>query len=250
MKTHILIGPIIAVILWWILHETQLFSSFLLPNPWTVTKEFLSIIKDIEILRDMLATLSKTFFAISTAAIIGIPLGLLLGRSQTYYESVEFLIDFLRSTPAAAMFPLFLLFFGIGDVSKIALAAFASFVIILFNTAHGVMNASKERMLAVKIMGATSYQQFKHVLLWESLPQTLIGLKSALSVSLVLIVVTEMFIGTTNGLGKKIIDAQISYQIPNMYAIILLTGTMGYLLNKLINFGENKFIRWQITDIK
>jgi len=95
------------------------------------------------------------------ALIPGLPLGLFLGRSEKTYQSFEFIIDFFRSTPATALFPLFLLIFGIGDESKIALAAFTAMLIIIFNTAHGVMNASKSRVLAAKVMGATKIQIFK-----------------------------------------------------------------------------------------
>jgi len=76
------------------------------------------------------------------------------------------------------------------------------------------------------------------------LPQTVIGLRSAVSFSLVIIIVTEMFIGTDSGLGRKIIDSQITYEIPTMYATILLTGIIGYLFNLLFSVAEKRFLHW------
>jgi NitT/TauT family transport system permease protein len=106
------------------------------------------------------------------------------------------------------------------------------------------MHAKKSRVLAAQIMGATKAQIFRWILFWESLPQTFIGLRSAVSLSLVIIVVTEMFIGTTSGLGRKIIDSQITYEIPTMYATILLAGIVGYLLNLFFLTIEKRFLHW------
>ncbi len=78
----------------------------------------------------------------------------MLGSSDKLYRAVEFIIDFFRSTPASAMFPLFLVLFGVGEKTKIAVAAFGAGLTILFNVAYGVMNARKLRQLAAKVMGS------------------------------------------------------------------------------------------------
>ncbi|MFZ1735856.1 MAG: ABC transporter permease subunit, partial [Candidatus Moraniibacteriota bacterium] len=189
-------------------------------------------------------TLRRVLSAFFAALIFGIPLGLWLGRMETMYRSIEFVIDFFRSTPATALFPLFLLVFGVTDASKIAVAAFTSMLLIIFNTAHGVMYAKKSRILAATIMGATETQIFRLVLFWESLPQIFVGLRSALSMSLVVIVAAEMVIGTSSGLGRRIIDAQVTYEIPTMYAAILLSGIVGYALNMCFLILEKKLLHW------
>jgi NitT/TauT family transport system permease protein len=93
-------------------------------------------------------------------------------------------------------------------------------------------------------MGATKTQIFRLILLWESMPHAFVGIKSAVSLSLVIIIVTEMFIGTRSGLGKAIIDAQITYEIKTMYAIILLVGILGYILSAIFTALEKKFFHW------
>jgi ABC-type nitrate/sulfonate/bicarbonate transport system permease component len=244
MKKYTIIGPIIVVIIWFLVSKFGFIDKFFLPDPIAVIRELGHLLITGTILPDLFSTLGRVLISFFIAVILGVPLGLFLGRSEKLYRSSEFIIDFFRSTPATALFPLFLLIFGITDKSKIAVAAFTSMLIIIFNTAYGVMHAKKSRVLAAKIMGASKMQIFKWILFWESLPQTFIGLRSAVSLSLVVIIVTEMFIGTSVGLGRRIIDAQMTYEIPAMYAIILLTGIIGYLLNYIFIILEKKILHW------
>lgn len=244
MRKFTFIGPILLILIWAVAAQLELIDKFFLPDPFTTIKKLFELLLSGAILGDLFSTLERVVLAFIIALVIGLPLGLILGRAEKIYRSVEFIIDFFRSTPATALFPLFLLVFGVTDQSKIAVAAFASVLIIIFNTAYGVMHAKKSRVLAAQIMGATKAQIFRWILFWESLPQTFIGLRSAISLSLVLVVVTEMFIGTNVGLGKKIIDSQITYEIPTMYAAVLLTGIVGYLLNLFFIILEKRFLHW------
>ena len=173
-----------------------------------------------------------------------IVIGIVLGAKAAVYRSVEFIVDFFRSTPATAMFPLFLLLFGLGDLAKIAVAAFAAWLVIVFNVAYGVMNARQTRILAARSMGASSLRIFRDVIFFETLPQTFIGLRTAVSLALVVIIVAEMFIGATDGMGHRIIDAQISYSLTDMYGSILIAGAMGYGLNLILLFLERSIVHW------
>ena len=104
------------------------------------------------------------------------------------------------------MFPLFLVLFGVGDKTKISVAAFGAALVILFNVAYGVMNARKTRLLAAKVMGASRVRVLTDVMLLESLPQTFVGLRNGVSLALVIVVVAEMFIGSTDGLGHRVFE--------------------------------------------
>jgi NitT/TauT family transport system permease protein len=168
----------------------------------------------------------------------------MLGSAEGAYRSVEFLIDFFRSTPSSALIPLFLLIFGITDINKIAIASFGSMLIVLFNSAYGVMNAKKTRVMAAQIMGVSKWHVFKDVMLMESLPQTFVGLRSAVSMALVIVIVAEMFIGSETGLGHRIIDAQQVFNVKEMYCSILVTGALGYGLNLLFLLVEKRLIHW------
>jgi ABC-type nitrate/sulfonate/bicarbonate transport system permease component len=176
--------------------------------------------------------------------VIAIPLGIFLGASERLYRSVEFVIDFFRSTPASAMFPLFLVLFGVGDRTKISVAAFGAALVILFNVAYGVMNARKTRLLAAKAMGASRLRILIDVMLLESLPQTFVGLRNGVSLALVIVVVAEMFIGSTDGLGNRVFEAQQLFAMPDMYAAIFAAGALGYGLNLLFLLVERRFVHW------
>jgi len=244
MKKYLLIGPLALLVGWALLSQLKLIDSFFLPDPFSTLVELKKLFWSGAIWPDIFSTLKRVALAFIVSVVIGLPLGLFIGMSEKLYRSVEFIIDFFRSTPATALFPLFLLIFGITDNSKIAAAAFAAMLIIIFNTAYGVMHAQKSRLLAAKIMGASHGQIFRWILFWESLPQTFIGLRSAVSMALVVIIVTEMFIGTTSGLGKLIIDSQMTYEIKTMYATIIIVGIIGYLLNLLFMIAEKRLLHW------
>jgi NitT/TauT family transport system permease protein len=196
------------------------------------------------LLPHFLVTLERTLVAFAIATAIGMPLGIALGSNERAYRSVEFVIDFFRSTPASALIPLFLLIFGISNVNKVAIAAFGAFLIVIFNCAYGVINARKQRVAAAKVMGASRWQIFKDVLFWESLQPSFVGLRSAVSMALVIVVVAEMFIGSENGLGHKIIDAQQVMNVRVMYAAIMAAGILGYALNVLFLALEKRVVHW------
>jgi NitT/TauT family transport system permease protein len=193
---------------------------------------------------DLMRTVQRTVWAILIAAVIGIPLGIVLGSSVRLYRALEFVIDFFRSIPASAMFPLFLVLFGVGDETKISVAACGAILVILFNVAYGVMNARRTRLLAAKVMGASRLRVLYDVMLLESLPQTFVGLRNGVSLALVIIVVAEMFIGSQDGLGHSVFEAQQLFDMPRMYAAIFAAGALGYGLNLLFLLAERSFVHW------
>ena len=238
------LGPIALFIVWDLVVRAGLIKPILLPTPWATLGALVSGLAGGPLLTDFAVTVLRTHEAFQIAAVIGVPLGVVLGSNEKAYRSVEFLIDFFRSTPSSALIPLFLLIFGITDINKIAIASFGAMLIVLFNSAYGVMNAKKTRVMAAQIMGVSKWHVFKDVMLMESLAQTFVGLRSAVSMALVIVIVAEMFIGSENGLGHRIIDAQQVFNVKEMYCSILVTGALGYLLNLLFLLIEKKLIHW------
>jgi len=229
--------------IWSLVTWRQWVDPVLLPSPIAT---FDSLWRDMEgtLGFDFLKTVYRTAASILIAAVIAIPLGIVLGSSERLYRSLEFVIDFFRSTPASAMFPLFLVLFGVGDETKIAVAAFGAILVILFNVAYGVMNARKTRLLAARVMGASRWRMLFDVMLLESLPQTFVGLRNGVSLALVIIVVAEMFIGSQDGLGHSVFEAQQLFDMPRMYAAIFAAGALGYGLNLLFLLIERRFVHW------
>src|SRR3989344_8862469 len=152
-KKYIIISPILLILLWAIVSQLQLVDKFFLPDPLTTLTQLIELIKSGIIIDDVFSTLGRVAISFAIAVVIGLPLGLWLGSSEKIYRSFEFVIDFFRSTPATALFPLFLLVFGITDKSKIAVAAFASMLIIIFNTAYGVMHDKNTDFSLDSILG-------------------------------------------------------------------------------------------------
>ena len=237
------VGVVGLVAVWSLVTWRQWVDPVLLPSPIAT---FESLWRGMEgtLGFDFLKTVYRTAAATLIAAVIAIPLGIVLGASERLYRSLEFVIDFFRSTPASAMFPLFLVLFGVGDETKIAVAAFGAILVILFNVAYGVMNARKTRLLAAKVMGASRRRVLFDVMLLESLPQTFVGLRNGVSLALVIIVVAEMFIGSQDGLGHSVFEAQQLFDMPRMYAAIFAAGALGYGLNLLFLLIERRFVHW------
>ncbi|CUJ38499.1 Putative aliphatic sulfonates transport permease protein ssuC [Achromobacter xylosoxidans] len=239
-----LIGPLALYVVWDLVVRLQLVSPVLLPTPGATLVALAKGMAGGPLLGDFLASVSRTLQAFVIAGVIGVPLGVLLGSNEKAYRSVEFLVDFFRSTPSSALIPLFLMIFGVTDMNKIAIAAFAAVLVILFNSAYGVINARKQRVMAARVMGASRWQIFKDVLIWESLQPTFVGLRSGVSMALVIVIVAEMFIGSDSGLGNRIINAQQVLNVRDMYASILAAGALGYVLNILFLVLEKRVVHW------
>jgi sulfonate transport system permease protein len=230
--------------IWSLATWQQWVDPVLLPSPIATFKALWQGMDGGALGFDFVKTVYRTAASTLIAAVIAIPLGIVLGSSERVYRSLEFVIDFFRSTPASAMFPLFLVLFGVGDETKISVAAFGAILVILFNVAYGVMNARKTRLLAAKVMGASSLRVLFDVTLLESLPQTFVGLRNGVSLALVIIVVAEMFIGSQDGLGHSVFEAQQLFDMPRMYAAIFAAGVLGYGLNLLFLLIERRFVHW------
>ncbi len=239
-----IIGVVGLIAVWYLAVLGEIVDPILLPSPTATFRAMWNGMLHGKLGGDFLKTVERTAFATVIAAVVAIPLGILLGSSEKVYRSVEFVVDFFRSTPASAMFPLFLVLFGVGDRTKISVAAFGAALVILFNVAYGVINARKTRLLAAKVMGASRLRVLTDVMLLESLPQTFVGLRNGVSLALVIVIVAEMFIGSTDGLGQRVFEAQQLFNMADMYAAIFAAGALGYGLNLLSLLIEQRFVHW------
>jgi NitT/TauT family transport system permease protein len=238
------LGAIGFVALWALIAALELIDPILLPSPLASAVAIWEGFVGGSLVGDTVITIRRTLLAFAISVGVCVPLGLALGSSVRVYRSLEFVIDFFRSTPASALFPLFLVILGVGESTKVAVAAFGAGLLILFNTAYGVMNARKTRQAAARVMGASPLRVMVGVTLLESLPQTLVGMRAGISFSLVIVIVAEMFIGSTDGLGQRVINAQSIFNMPEMYATIFAAGVLGYGLNLVFILIERRFVHW------
>lgn len=243
-KAHSLIGFFITLIVWWVVSHALFTESLYLSTPEETFKSGLEIISLGHVFFDIESTLFRTMVAFLISVILAVPLGLILGVNKDLQKSTEPLVDFWRSIPSTALFPLFLLVFGINDISRIGISAFVSFWIILLMTKNGVNHSSRDRLRLARVMKFTKYQEFKDVILWEALPYIFSGMRTALPICFIIVLISEMSINPRYGIGVAIIEAQQTFKIADMYFLILLSGVLGYLLNKIFRHLEAKFIHW------
>jgi ABC-type nitrate/sulfonate/bicarbonate transport system permease component len=239
-----LIGAALVVLVWTSLYATRAVDPVLLPSPLEALRAFWRGITAGTLGADFGKTIVRTLSSFAIALVVAVPLGIVLGASRKVYDSIEFAIDFFRSTPASAMFPLFLVIFGVGETTKIAVAAFGAGLVILFNVAYGVMGVRRQRQLAARVMGAPRWRILTDVTLLEAMPQVFVGMRSGVSLALVIVIVAEMFIGSTDGLGQRVMNAQNIFDMPEMYAAIFAAGLLGYAMNLVFILAERRFVHW------
>jgi NitT/TauT family transport system permease protein len=197
------------------------------------------------LLSDVCYTFIRTTIGFIIACIIGIPFGLLMGYSKIIYNSFEFTINFFRNIPATALFPLFIIIFGIGEKSKIAISFWVSLWILIINAVAGVRSSKKLRLSAAKLLQISKRSLLKKIIFFEALPQIFTGMRVGYSLAFIVIIVTEMSIGSNYGLGRRIIDAQLIYKTDELYAAIIVSGLMGLVINQLFLSLEKRLIFWQ-----
>lgn len=243
---YLYIGPSVILIVWTIASVTQIVSPILLPSPWEVFKSLIELFisKDQNILFDIGLTCYRTLFSFLLSCALGVPIGLLMGYNIKVFRVFEFVVDFFRSIPPIALFPLFILLLGIGEPAKLAVPFYGCVLVIIVNSIYGVTNSPKLRRIIGQIYGFSKIRIFWRIVLPDSLPQVFAGMRTALSLALVLTIVVEMTLGSDSGLGKKIYDFHLLFDTPEMYASILITGTIGYLLNKGFISIEKKVVHW------
>jgi len=244
MKLLRVVGTLILVSVWWSISASGWINPILLPSPQAIAIEVFHFVSSVGSLLDLWLSTKRILIAFALSILIGVPLGMILGLVKPLANLFEFPIDFFRSLPATALFPLFMLFFGVGDESKLILVIFASSLITLLYAMYGVKNCSAIRLRAAKAMRLKGFEMFYHIVLPESLPNIVSGIRISLSLVLVLVVVLEMFTGNTSGIGKRIYDTSQMFRIKEMYAAIVIVGILGYTLNKLVTLIDSKFVHW------
>lgn len=245
MRYASIVGPLALLIFWSVLNACGVISPLILPSPVAVVRAlYLLLFSKGMLWPDIGFTFYRTVLSFILAVVLGVPLGLIMGFVPLIHRTLEFLVEFFRSVPPIALFPLFLLALGLGEPSKIGVPLYGCILIIIINSAYGVQNAPALRRIVGKVLGLSRWQVFWKIVFPDSLPQVFAGMRTALSLALVLTIVVEMFFGSENGLGKKIYDYHLLFNTPEMYAVIITTGFIGYLLNKGFISVERLFLHW------
>ena len=232
------------VVVWAAVAALQIVPTIVLPTPASVVRAVPKMLQE-RLLADIGLTLARVLGALAIACVFGIPLGLYLGYRKGVYQVIESPLHALRSVPASALFPLFLIVIGVGEKSIVALAAYPSLLVILANTVSGATLANKRRLYQARLLGLDPFDTITEVLAYEALPNILDGIRTAVSYALMLVIAVEMFIGLSErGLGRSIYEYQSTYRIPETYGAIIIAGLIGIVLNAAVSQMEHRMLRW------
>jgi NitT/TauT family transport system permease protein len=244
MRFHRLIIPAALLALWALLAGAHLLPAVLIPPPWAVAGVLVNGGAMALVAGDLGLTLLRLAAGFVVGGVVGVVAGIAMGRSERVFSMMDFLVSFCGAIPIPALFPLFLVLFGIGEASKFAMIVWATSIIVLVDTLYGVHACSAVRQRFARTLGATELQIIRTIVIFESLPAIFAGLRTGLAVALLATLVSEMFLGTTSGLGHRILESALVYDTPLMYFTIILTGLIGYGLNQGFSLIEKRLLAW------
>ena len=182
-------------------------------------------------------TLQGWVLGLGIAMALGIPLGMIIGSSRWVFRAFRVPIEFLRPIPSVALIPLAVLIYGTGLESKVFLAAFASFWPLLIQTIYGVQDVDPVATDTARSFGLGRRARLRRIVLPGAVPYIATGVRISAAVSLILVVTAELVIGSA-GLGREINTARSGGNLEVMYALILATGLLGWILNIVMSAGR------------
>ena len=221
----------------------QAAGNFLVPPASGVAERAWDIWPTSEFLSEAGMSLKRLTVGFAIAAAIGIGIGLLIGMSRGARRTLEPFLEFTRAIPAIAIAPAAIVILGFGDASRIAVITFGLCFPILVNTAEGVRAIPLEVRDTASMLHVSRSERIWRIYFPAALPSIMAGLRIAVSIGLILVVVSE-FAGEGNGLGYWIESQRLLTNIPEMYAGILFLGLLGYILNRLFLVAERRILAW------
>ncbi len=242
-----MIAPTVAVLcalaLWELVVGIGLLNEDHVPSMTATVEELVRLFGDGDFWSAVGSTLQGWALGLGIAAALAIPLGILIGSSPLVYRSVRFVVEFLRPIPSVALVPLAVLIYGVGLESKVFLAAFASFWPLFVQTLYGVQDVDPVATDTARSFGLGSFERLWRIKLPSAVPYIATGLRISSAVALILAVTAEIVIGSA-GLGRSINVARQSGAIELMYALIITTGLLGWVLNVLTTQAERRVLHW------
>jgi ABC-type nitrate/sulfonate/bicarbonate transport system permease component len=241
------IAPLAAVavllVLWELVVRVGIVAETNIPPASAALSELLNQFGDGAFWSAVGSTLEGWAAGLGIAITLGVPLGLLIGSSRWAYRGLRVPIEFLRPIPSVALIPLAVLIYGQGLQSKVFLAAFASFWPLLIQTIYGVQDVDPVATDTARSFGLGRLERMWRVTVPSAVPYIATGIRISSAVALILAVTAELVIGAA-GLGREINVARSGGNLDVMYALIVATGLLGWLLNLATSAGERRVLHW------
>lgn len=232
-----------VVAAWFVLTLPGGINHLLLPPPAPVFADFGVLLTTGSIWPDLLVTLSEWLIAFAIAATIGLLVGYLVSRTPYTVEVFDPLFAGLYSIPGILLFPLYLLLFGLGPTSKIALGTTVAFFPIVLNTVAGLSHVERGYVKAARSMGAGGLQLFWSVMLPAAFPVILTGLRLGGIIAFLAIIGGET-ISALGGLGHRIVALAENLESAQMFANVLFVLLLAVAINAAVSFAESRGKRW------
>lgn len=198
-----------------------------------------------ELQNHIAGSLTRSAFGFALAASVAVPLGLTIGWYGRVRSFLTPVLEFFRNTSALALLPVFILFLGIGEASKIGIVTFACFFPILLSTISGVRTVDPLLIKSARSLALSALAIFAKIILPSAVPSVFTGFRLAAQSSILVLIAAEM-VGATRGLGYLINYAQFNFLIPKMYAGILTIALIGLAINQLLVTIERRLSRWRV----
>jgi ABC-type nitrate/sulfonate/bicarbonate transport system permease component len=224
----------------------KFFNPVLMPSPLDVLHTGVELVESGELQRDILASLSRVLQGFAIAAFVGVALGMAVGRSRLLENLVDPMLELLRPIPPLAFLPMMVLWFGIGEASKISFIAYAAFFPIFTTTLEGIKYVDPLLLRAAQSLGANRRDLFRYVVLPAATPSIITGLRLGFGLSFFVIVAAE-FIAADAGLGYLINDARTFFLVSQMLLGAAVIGLIGFAFNRLLRLLEARLLRWRKT---
>lgn len=218
------------------------YDEYFLPSPYETIVSFQKLWGDGTLQADILASVGRVLRGWALAVAAGVPLGLLVGSFKPVRWLVEPILNLFRFVPAIALTTLFLLWFGVGDKSKIALILYASFFPIFINTIAGASSTDRSLIEAAECMGASRIKIFFSVIVPSAVPNIYTGVRLGLSASIICIIAAEMLVGS-DGLGYLINSSRLYYKTGWAFAGIVSLALMGFLADRFLQFTGRRVLK-------
>lgn len=246
LRPNVLIG--VASVLgmlcvWQLVSVTGLLPESVVPPASAVLIELFALPSDPQFWAHLSSTVYSWGIGVMLTGIIAIPLGLLLGSSRFLLESTRALIEFLKPIPPIALIPLGLLLWGPSLQMKLTLIVFAAVWPLLTQVIYGIQQVDDVAMSMARSYRLGRTQTVTRVVVPSTLPFVATGLRLSAAIALIVAVVTEM-IGGVAGLGQAIVQAQRANALEQMYALIIIAGILGLLINGVFRLAEAPILHW------
>lgn len=218
-------------------------TSIFFPTLVVVARTFWTEFGSYHVLGIIGPTLWRFAAGFAISVILGIGLGLLLGAFPRLYRAFDPLIGFFRSLPGATLIPVITLFLGLTDAAKVVLIVSASIWPILINTVDGIRRVDPAMRETAAAFQIGKWQAIYLVLLPAAAPSIAVGMRVAVSVGLVVTIISEL-VGASTGIGGYLVQAQASFAFPELWATLILLGIIGFALNALFALVEYRWLAW------